>query len=243
MRAKKKFTWLSIFAVGVMLLGASAGSSAAAGELTLKDLRHSFLGSKQKLLYNYLERLVQLETTIVTSSNPQEAAEVKIEIGRVEKELKKISGGTPPLIPVASAVPTPPPAAPPVRIKRKPQTHVSRIEGLAGAPSFSKNNIYTFHLPDVGKVSTLKFWATGRRSIDTVGYVWLISPDGRRERITKWKEQYFDEPATELSSYEKIEPFIEDISELITMPGDYRIEFEWTGGIDPLVIYRVELIS
>ncbi|MFN2366376.1 MAG: hypothetical protein ABR523_07940, partial [Desulfurivibrionaceae bacterium] len=146
MRAKKKFTWLSIFAVGVMLLGAPAGESAAAEELNLQDLRKSFFSSKQKLLYNYLEKLVQLETSIVTSSNPREAAEVKIEIARVENELKKISGTTPTLMPMASAAAPPPPAAKPVNIKRKPKTHVSRIEGLAGAPSFSKNNIYTFHL-------------------------------------------------------------------------------------------------
>ena len=41
----------------------------------------------------------------------------------------------------------------------------------------------------------------------------------------------------------KIRPITKDISELVTMPGVYKIEFNWTGGIDPLVIYRVEVTS
>lgn len=240
MMFKKSFAWLAVFTLGGILVFFSAPESRAAGE-SLKDLRKSFFNRKEQLLYDYLEQLVKLETLIVTSRDPQEARDVKAEIGRVEQELQGIPDSPPE---AAHAPPAPrQPAPKPVVVKREPKSHVSRIEGLAGAPSFSKNNIYTFHLADIGRVSTLKFWATGRRSIDSVGYVWLITPDGRREKISKWKERYFDKPATELTSPEEIEPFSEDISELVTKAGNYQIEFEWTGGIDPLVIFRVELIS
>ena len=37
----------------------------------------------------------------------------------------------------------------------------------------------------------------------------------------------------------KVKALINDVKEA----GTYKVEFEWTGGIDPLVIYRVELTS
>jgi hypothetical protein len=235
MMFKKKFSRLSIVMIGAAFVFASLGEAAPPGD-TLQDLRKSFFVRQEKLLYHYLEQLVQLETSILVGDNPRDSVDVKAEISRIEREIKKI-----PAAPQAVAASIPAPR--PVIKKRDPETHVSQLEGLAGAAKFSKNNVYTFHLESVGKTSTLKFWATGRRSIDSVGYVWLITPDGRRERVTKWKEQYFDKPATELSSYKNIEPFIEDVSDLVTRAGAYKIEFEWTGGVDPLVIFRVELIS
>jgi len=245
MMFKKTFTCLFIFMVGVMLVFSPTIGSAAPEATSLKDIRKTFFERKEKLLFDYLENLVKLETRIVTSNNPQDAAEVKAEIGRIERELKKIPKAVPnpTSIQPPTAITAQKAAPRPVIKKRDPKTHVSKVEGLAGASNFSKNNIYTFYLADIGKVSTLKFWATGRRSVDSVGYVWLINPDGRRERVTKWKERYFEKPSTEISSYKEIEPFVEDISELVTKAGNYKIEFEWTGGIDPLVIYRVELIS
>ena len=127
--------------------------------------------------------------------------------------------------------------------KHIPKTYVSSVKGLAGAAKFSKNNIYKFNLPKVGANSSLTFWASGRRSTDSTGHVWLITPDGLRKRVGKWKESYFDKAASDASSYKRLLPITDDISELVTRPGVYKVEFEWTGGIDPLVILRVEITS
>ena len=239
MMFKKTLTWLPIVAVSTMLIFASIGN--AAPTTTLKGLQESFFKQKERLMYSYLKQLVTLETHILTSSNQRGATEVKAEINRIEGEIKKIRTSPSSLAPTAAQAPKPTPKS--VIKRRAPKTHTSEVEGLAGAANFSKNNIYTFHLTDTGTVSTLKFWATGRRSIESGGNVWLITPDGQRKKITKWKERHFDEPASEISSYKKIKPFIEDISKFIIKPGTYKVEFEWTGGIDPLVIYRVELTS
>ena len=236
---KKTVTWLSIVAVSSMLIFASTGN--AAPTITLQNLQTSFFSQKERLLYSYLKQLATLETNILTSRNMSGANEVKAEINRIEEEIKKIPKTSPAPKPAATAAPKPAPK--PVIKRRDPKTHAKEVEGLAGAASFSKNNIYTFYLADTGKVSTLKFWATGRRSIESTGNVWLTTPSGQREKITKWKERNFDEPATEISSYKKIQPIIKDISKFVTKPGTYKVEFEWTGGIDPLVIYRVELTS
>jgi hypothetical protein len=223
---KKTTTWFSIIAVGSMLIFASTGKTAEPTELAI--LQESFFILQKRLLDNYL-----LELTRLKSDN-----EVAAEISKITKEIQKITKVAPAPVPAASA--TPPKT---VIKKRVAKTHVSTVAGLAGAASFSKNNVYTFHLPDVGPNSTMKFWATGHRSIDSTGNVWLVTPAGQREKIFKWKDRYFEAPATEISSYEKIAPIIADISEVVSKAGTYKIEFEWTGGIDPLVIYRVELTS
>ncbi len=240
MMSKKTFTWLSIIVVSSMLIFTSTGNAAPA--TTLKNLQESFFKEKERLLYTYLSQLATLETYLLTNRDPSQAAEVKAEINRIQNELRMIPQASPSSQP-AIAAPAPKPAPKPVIKKREAKTHSSEVEGLAGAANFSKNNTYTFQLTDIGNVSTLKFWATGRRSIDSVGNVWLTTPSGQREKITKWRERNFEEPSTEISSYKKITPIVEDISQFITEPGTYKIEFEWTGGIDPLVIYRVELTS
>lgn len=126
---------------------------------------------------------------------------------------------------------------------RSPVVHVSSVEGIAGNSSFSKNNIYSFNLEHVGSKSTLAYWATGRRTIDTAGAIWLTTPAGRRIKVGKWKRGSFEKPAQDITTYYKLRPMTEDISDLIVQPGEYKVEFEWTGGIDPLVIFRVEITS
>jgi hypothetical protein len=147
------------------------------------------------------------------------------------------------------AKPTPKPVAakpvpkPALKKEHTPQTHVSSIQGLAGNAQITKNNVYTFNLPGIGKTSTLAFWATGQSSIDTYGKVWLITPRGRRVIVGIWKESYFKQPSTEISSFYKLKPITENITKKVNGPGTYKIEFEWTDGKDPLVIYRVEITS
>jgi len=228
---------ISIFLAALILCHIS--NATAADPPGLINLRTSHLNSKKTLLTSYLQQLVALEKNLLNDNNITGA-------NAVRQELKIISGeiGSIPSPQVQAAVPVVPvPAARPVIKKRTPRTHVSETRGLAGAPKFSENNVYTFNIPDVGNSSSLTIWATGRRSIDSFGNVWLITPSGQREKITKWKDRHFDEPSTEISSYKKLNPITEDISNLVTRPGYYKVEFEWTDGVDPLVIFRVEITS
>lgn len=225
---------LAILTFSFMISLCAVQNTMAADPAELESLRDSFLTRKDKLVNDYIEELSSQERSMIGSSNAAGTQAVRQEKDRMIRELPQVSAAPPP-------APLPPPE-PEVK-KRDPKTHVSSVGGIAGAPSFSRNNIYTFNLADIGATTTMSYWATGRRSIDSTGNVWLTTPDGRREKVSRWKDRYFKEPATEVSSYEKLQPITEDISGMVTSPGIYRVEFEWTGGIDPLVIFRVELTS
>ncbi|MCK4838424.1 MAG: hypothetical protein KAS94_06440, partial [Desulfobulbaceae bacterium] len=136
-----------------------------------------------------------------------------------------------------------PTTKPTIQKEHTPQTHVSSARGLAGNGKINKHNVYTFNLPEIGSSSTLAFWATGRNSIDTYGKVWLITPGGRRIIVGIWKESYFTEPSTDITSFYKLKPVTEDITKKVLGSGTYKVEFEWTDGNEPLVIYRVEITS
>jgi len=225
--------------ISIVLFFCLGSSIFAADPPELEGLRETFLVHKQKLIRSYMEQLSILEQNMLKNGNRTGAEAVRLEKQKVGKDLAPVTKIQSPTPPPKVAVPAPPP----VVKKRNPKTHVSSVEGLAGAAKFSKNNIYTFNLPDTGSKSTVTFWATGRRSTESVGNIWLITPDGKREKVGKWKDSYFDKPSTEISSYKRLRPITKDISELVTRPGVYKIEFEWTDGIDPLVIYRVEVTS
>ncbi len=124
-----------------------------------------------------------------------------------------------------------------------PKTHISETFGIAGAPVFTKNNIYSFNLQEVGDKSKVVFYASGRKSTKTYGKVWLITPANERFRIHKWSPHDFKRPLSEASSYKRLSPVTTDISKYVTMPGTYKIEFGYTDGIDALGIMRVELTS
>lgn len=146
--------------------------------------------------------------------------------------------------PVA-AKPAPKPVAEKPEIKKEhiPQTYISSVEGLAGKPELAKNNIYEFDLPEIGSSTQIAFWATGKNSLDSYGEVWLVTPEGRRSFIRIWKESNFKQPASEISSFYMLKPFTDDITKKVSGPGLYKVHFEWTGGKDPLVIFRVEITS
>lgn len=143
-------------------------------------------------------------------------------------------------VPAPAPEPAPQPLTP---ILHGPQTQVSSVLGLAGSLNSSKNNIYPFSLSTVGPVTTLTYYATGRRSKDTSGNVWLITPGGLREKVGSWKSGQFEVTSAEVTSYSRLKPVTIDISSLVKIPGDYRIEFEWSDGIAPLLIYQVEITS
>ncbi|MBU0481603.1 MAG: hypothetical protein KKG47_10915 [Proteobacteria bacterium] len=212
-------------------------------------IQKKFAASIRPQFEAYSRELSELEKTIAGQSDNTGLTEVRNEIQRVDVQLKSLTALAnyqPVVNPAVAPEPEKTPA--PVLTKtiekaHQPTTHVNNTKGFAGAPKFSKNNIYSFNLPETGKQSNLTFYATGRRSVETEGLVWLIGPDGKKEKVTKWKAKDFKSSATEIKSYEKLDPITEDISDLVAEPGQYKVEFEWTGGIDPLVIFRVELTS
>ena len=197
----------------------------------------------RNFLESYLRRLDDQEARMLRGNDLEAARLVRQEKVQVAGELARLS----PLDERTESPiqPTPPQSMPArkVDINHTPTTYSSEVKGLAGAPSFTENNVYSFVLPQVGDSSILSYYATGRRSTESYGNVWLITPDGRREKISKWKSGQFDDPATEIKTYKKLAPLTEDISKYVREPGMYKVEFEWTDGIDPLVIFRVELTS
>lgn len=160
-------------------------------------------------------------------------------------------------VPDPAPAPAPPPAPASERIStqlpapqsltpilRGPKTQVSSVQGLAGSQNTSKNNVYVFNLSEVGPTTTLTYYATGRRSKDTAGNIWLVTPGGLREKVGAWKSGQFEiSSTTEASSYTKYKPATADISGLVKGAGEYKIEFEWTDGIAPLIIHQVEITS
>jgi hypothetical protein len=141
----------------------------------------------------------------------------------------------------AAVVAKPKPAAKPAAIKKQGKAYVSNVQGQAAAADFSKNNVYEFKLPKVGRTCTLTFYATGRSNIDSDGKIWLITPDGRREKVGTWEA---DNVSTDgVKSYKDLKPIDHDLSKLVKKPGNYKVEFEWINGAGPLYIYRVELTS
>jgi hypothetical protein len=127
--------------------------------------------------------------------------------------------------------------------RRDPKIHVSSVQGMASAGDFSKNNVYSFNLTEVGPISTVKYWINGRFGIDSNGKVWLIAPDGSRENIGNWQEKASADISSGVTSYEELEPVSADVSKQVNSSGTYKVEFEWSEGAGPLYIYRVEIIS
>jgi len=247
MRLKVNIVIMGFCLTATILATTAIALSAVNGPLA--ELHHELatkrLEAMRPLLASYQQKLDELSTRFRQEGNEEKAREAQEEKALIEAELARLIKAeeetrVPAVpVPVASSQPSQEQAA----VKRVPKTYVSSTRGLAGAASFSENNVYEFTLPEVGPVSTLTFYATGRRSLDSVGNVWLLTPTGEREKVLKWKENYFKDPSTEVESYKKLKPIREDISEYVKVPGTYRVEFEWTGGIDPLVVYRVEITS
>jgi hypothetical protein len=242
--AKKSFL-IPIFCLTAALFSLAApGLAEETGRLS--ELRHDLavrrLTALQPVLTSYLQELDDLGNRLLQSGNIAGAQATQQEKRSVEEELNRLAQA----VETARLAATPAmrTAAPTVTVaNRQPVTQVSSIQGLAGAASFSENNIYKFTLPEVGPTGSLTYYATGRRSTDTVGVVWLITPEGTRVKIAKWKGSNFKKPAIEVESYQELKAVTEDISGYLKGPGTYQVEFEWTDGIDPLVIYRVEITS
>ncbi|NTV14123.1 MAG: hypothetical protein HGA96_09390 [Desulfobulbaceae bacterium] len=237
MRLRPITTMPAFAALGLLLFSLTAWAKEPS-QLTIlrNNLDTKRLLALQPLLTSYRRQLDELEKTLQHANDADGAKMVQQEREALDRELVELSKAVE-VQPVVAIPPPPPP------MRHEPRTLINSVQGLAGATSFSENNIYTFSLPEVGNTSSLTFYATGRRSPDSYGNVWLVTPEGKKEKVTKWKSSNFTTPATEVKSYQKLKPIISDISDHIKLPGKYQVEFEWTDGVDPLVIYRVELTS
>ena len=189
---------------------------------------------------------VQPPKTAAVKPKPSPAPAPKPVVAKpAQKPAPKVVATTPAPKPVAAKPASTPKSrsAKPSVAKRDPKTHVSSVQGMASAGDFSKNNVYNFDLTELGSVTTVRYWITGRFGIDSNGKVWLIRPDGSREEIGSWQEAASSEISTEVTSYKDLEPVSADVSNQVNKSGTYKIEFEWSDGAGPLYIYRVEIIS
>ena len=207
--------------------------------------------NQRKTMENYRRRLVAFGDALLKNNNLEGASIVKDEVTTITLELDELlesaskKNSAPQYIAPGDkqAPETEVSAITPPKSTREPITHANSVQGLAGAPSFSENNIYSFDLNETGPSSTLTYYVTGRRSTDSAGKIWLINPEGQRIKVANWSGSVLVQPATGIKTYKNLKPITADISAWVKAPGTYRVEFEWTGGIDPLVIYRVEITS
>ena len=239
----------------------AAAAKAAAEEATGgKDAEREH---KAAILKEHIRQLTAQGNEKFAIGDIQAAKEIKLKIGELQDELNSLSGHTnasvqdrhPAAAPAATTpaaattTPAPPSAAtapapkPLTPVLRSQQTKVSSVQGLAGGNKSSHNNIYPFTLSEVGPTATLTYYAAGRRSKDTAGIIWLVTPSGLREKIGVWKNGQFELAQPIPPPHNTLTPVVIDISNVVKIPGDYQVEFEWTDGIAPLIIYRVELTS
>ncbi len=213
------------------------------GSITLAQgdfnrLQAEFIASKTRaeleISRNYLKELVALRDRAAASGNSGELTAVTAEISRIRNEITALGG---------NAVVPPAPVARPAAVNHIARDYVKTVKGWAGIPEFSHNNVYEFTIPEAGNQSTLTFYASGRDSVDTYGDVFILTPDGKRKKIYKWSPDDFEIPLKEVRSYKHLKPVRVDITEFVSRPGSYRIEFAYRKGDDPLGILRVEIRS
>lgn len=186
----------------------------------------------------YVRDLDALEQSLIQQRNLKGAL-------LVQEEKKRTLSGTGAISPAPTPVATPSPAATPKPVaspkKPGPFLYKSETEGLAGAGSFSKNNVYEFNMTEVRGNTKLTIYASGRRTTDTYGNIFLTTPAGQKIRLHKWSPDNFKDSVKEVSSYKKLKPIVKMVSNNVSRPGTYQIAFEYKKGVDPLIIKYVEL--
>ena len=187
----------------------------------------------------YIKDLDALEQSLIQKRNLKGALAVQEEKKRV------LAGkGTPAPTSKPVAAPKKPAAAPkPVAAPKKPGPFLykSETEGIAGAPSFTKNNVYKFNMTEVRNNTKLTIYASGKRSTNSYGSIILMTPAGQKVRVHKWSPGDFKDSVKDVKSYKKLKPIQLMVSNHIARPGNYQVSFEYKKGTDPLVIKYVEL--
>ena len=119
------------------------------------------------------------------------------------------------------------------------KSYISEVRGEAGVTP--KNNFYSFDIQKVGMRSVLHYWASGQIGTDTIGRIFLHTPNGKEIEIGGWKPKDFNTVVARIKSYKELRENTCDISKHVTVPGEYKVEFRYTGGGLVLVILRVEI--
>lgn len=123
-----------------------------------------------------------------------------------------------------------------------PQIYASQTKGLAGSGSNIFNNIYAFDIQLFGKQSWLSFNGYGRKTNNSFGEVYLITPAGQRHQVASWSpDQLKASNYYGVKSAKDVKAIKTDISQLINATGTYKVEFTYRDGNEPLTIYQVEI--
>ena len=125
----------------------------------------------------------------------------------------------------------------------KQDTYISEQVGSAGYPQNTYENLRKFDIKNPGKKTILKLWIVGADGNDTGGDVQLISGDVKNTVYT-WSGKSFPKVIQgpyNKQSFRKVKPIECDISEWVQKPGEYSVNFQYTGGYNPLAILRVAI--
>ncbi len=211
--------------------------------------------SSKNVKQQYVVDLKRLEDKLIRQNNLAGALVVQTERNKAM--------GIKAAAPAAKApAPTPAPAPAPKAVAKKaapvkktapapkkpakkasgPQSYVSETKGLAGSGSNNVNNIYTFDVKAAGGQTWLSFNGYGRKTNNSFGEVYLITPSGQRHQVASWSpEQLKATNYYGVKGAADVQPVKADVSNLVTSQGAYKVEFSYRDGNEPLTIYRVEL--
>ncbi|EDM25773.1 serine/threonine protein kinase [Lentisphaera araneosa HTCC2155] len=121
------------------------------------------------------------------------------------------------------------------------------------------DNKYNFNIVEGTKRTKLNLWVDPINGSACRGWVYLISPEGRKTHLLTWSPQLLKNLRlkTPVRSFLDLKPIEIDISPYISLTGEYTVEFKQlfynrhlpytpkeenhTANVDGLIIYRAEL--
>jgi len=228
-----RFVTVMLVTGAAAILDASRALPADSLAALRKEFRENKARAELRLSRHYLQKLTGLRNRLAIHGDRKKISAVDEEIRRINARMASL-GEKPPSILSPREMPAP---------KHVVRNYVVQAKGWAGIPEFSKNNVYSFELPEIGDKTTLTFYASGRTSTDTYGDVYLVTPEGKQKRVYRWSPDDFEIPLKEAMTYRHLKPVRVDISGLVRKPGRYQVRFQYRDGDDPLGILRVEIKS
>lgn len=124
----------------------------------------------------------------------------------------------------------------------QPQTYTSKAKGIAGSGSNNTNNTYAFDVQLFGNESWLSFNGYGRKTNNSFGEVYLITPSGQRHQVASWSPKQL-KPTNYygVESAKDVQPIKANISEFVKATGTYKVEFTYRDGNEALHIFQVDI--
>ena len=225
----------------------------AAVDAKYKNEMANFQANSIKQVHsNHLINLERLEKALIKKSDLAGALVVQTERKRIAIEPVTVMAPGRPAPKISSPkIATPP--APPVALAStnsrqasaaKPFKYVNSSHGVAGASGNVSKNIYSFAIKEFGKNSELIFHAFGKRSNDSHGDVYLITPNGKRRKVANWSPKNLE--ATNffgVQAAKDVRPVKTDISKYVTSSGKHQVEFRYKNGNEALNIFQVTINS